>query len=89
MLKPRDDKLTEPNRGATLPLALVLTGVRFVLLMAIYLAIGVIMPNWGNEYVWSARILVALGMVVGCIVIYLATQAYRKRPGLDIELEIR
>jgi len=89
MLKPRDDKLIEPNRGANLPLALVLTGIRFVLLMVIYLAIGVITPNWGNEYVWSERILVALGIVVGCIVIYLATQAYRKRTSLDIELEIR
>jgi len=89
MLKPRDDKLTEPNSGATLPLALVITGIRFILLMVIYLAIGVIMPSWGNEYVWVARILVALGIVVGCIVIYLASQAYRKRPSLDIELEIR
>jgi amino acid transporter len=45
------------NPGANLPLALVLTGIPFVLLMLIYWAMGVIMPRSGNDYVWVARIM--------------------------------
>jgi len=45
------------NPGANLPLALVLTGIPFILLMLIYWAMGVIMPRSGNDYVWVARIL--------------------------------
>lgn len=45
------------NPGANLPLALVLTGIPFILLMLIYWAMGVIMPRSGNDYVWVARIM--------------------------------
>jgi len=45
------------NPGANLPLALVVTGIPFVLLMLVYWAMGVIMPRSGNDYVWVGRIL--------------------------------
>lgn len=45
------------NPGASLPLALLITAVPFVLLMVIYWAMGVIMPRTGNDYVWVARII--------------------------------
>ena len=45
------------NPGASLPIALLLTGIPFLLLMLVYWAMGVIMPRSGNDYVWVARIL--------------------------------
>ena len=45
------------NPGANLTIALLVTGIPFVLLMVIYWAMGVIMPRTGNDYVWVARII--------------------------------
>jgi amino acid transporter len=45
------------NPGANLTIALLLTGIPFMLLMMIYWAMGVIMPRSGNDYVWVARII--------------------------------
>lgn len=45
------------NQGAILPVGLLIVAVPFILLMATYWAMGVIMPRSGNDYVWVGRMM--------------------------------
>jgi APA family basic amino acid/polyamine antiporter len=42
--------------GANLPLSLLLAAIPFIFLMVAYLAIGVVMPRSGSDYVWVSRV---------------------------------
>ena len=45
------------NQGADLPIALVISGIPFLILMIVYWGIGIMMPRSGSDYVWIGRIM--------------------------------